>query len=206
MTFGWQGMISFYLKPTPQPQRTSCELHPRRLQVVSTGNGNFWSKISKVQPNWCSSGENTIKTRNTISSPVPQAIIPETSLPRWNDSFRPENRFPSYLSTIPPQSQSSSFFPLLLFPATLVWTTRHQSHLPCMGVEEGFSLFFFKAVKSFTIYLWEWRKGWYTCIKRPRSPWQKSVLTHTHFISNTSPLSCLLSWPRSKVKTLPASV
>ena len=101
----------------------------------------FWSKTSKVQPNWCSSGENTIKTRNTISSPVPQAIIPETSLARWNDSFRPENRFHSYLSTIPPQSQSSSFFPLLQFPATRLG---NQTPIPSAlyGSRRGFFSFF----------------------------------------------------------------
>ena len=146
-------MISFYLKPTPQPQRTSCELCPRRLQVVSTGNGNFGPRLVKFSQTGVAVGKIPSKLGTLFHHQFPKPSFPKLPLPGEMIHLGQRIDFPLICPQFHPRVRVHPSSPCSSF-LLLVWATRHQSHLPCMGVEEGFSLFF-KAVKSFTIYLWE---------------------------------------------------
>lgn len=103
----------------------------------------FWSKISKVQPNWCSGGEIPSKLGTLFHHQFPKPSFPKLPFPGEMIHLSQRIDFPLICPQFHP-SQSSSFFPSCpSFLLTLVWATRHQSRLPCTAVKEGFFLFFF---------------------------------------------------------------
>ena len=125
-------MISFYLKPTPQPQRTSCELCPRRLQVVSTGNGNFGPRLVKFSQTGVAVGKIPSKLGTLFHHQFPKPSFPKLPLPGEMIHLGQRIDFPLICPQfhprvrVHPSSPCSSFLLLLsgqpdTNPICLVW-------------------------------------------------------------------------------------